>query len=311
MIIHPNSDVQSKNIGSNTHIWQYCVILPEVNIGSDCNICTNVFIENEVTVGNRVTIKSGVQLWRGITIEDDVFIGPNVTFSNDHFPRSKFHPKEYAKTLVCNGASIGSNATILPGLRIGKFAMVGAGCVVSKNVPDFAIVAGNPANIIGYVDINNINRVRVIQDKSKEEKILIHEIAGSFIYELPKIEDLRGNLSVVEFEKNIPFPVKRSFWIYNVPSNEVRGEHAHLECHQFIVCISGSFQLLIDNGLERKQLKLDSPTLGVHIPPKKWAIQYKYSKDAILLVFASHAYDDKDYIRDYDEFIKIVRLNKS
>lgn len=307
MNISSNSDVQSQNIGRNTQIWQYCVVLPRAIIGSDCNICNNVFIENDVIVGNRVTVKSGVQLWDGIEIEDDVFIGPNVTFSNDHFPRSKKRPKKFATTLVSEGASIGSNSTILPGLNIGKFSMVGAGSVVTKNVPDFAIVVGNPARIIGYVDVNNVQRVKEHPEKLLEEKKLVYELAGSFVHELPKIEDLRGNLSVIEFQKNLPFEVKRCFWIYGVPSSEVRGEHAHIECHQFIVCIAGSIQLLLDNGTKREQLKLDRSTLGVHIPPKNWAIQYQYSKDAVLLVFASHHYDEKDYIRDYDSFLKIIK----
>jgi acetyltransferase-like isoleucine patch superfamily enzyme len=283
------------------------VVLPRAIIGSDCNICNNVFIENDVIVGNRVTVKSGVQLWDGIEIEDDVFIGPNVTFSNDHFPRSKKRPKKFVTTLVSEGASIGSNSTILPGLNIGKFSMVGAGSVVTKNVPDFAIVVGNPARIIGYVDVNNVQRVKEHPEELLEEKKLVYELAGSFVHELPKIEDLRGNLSVIEFQKNLPFEVKRCFWIYGVPSSEVRGEHAHIECHQFIVCIAGSIQLLLDNGNKREQLKLDRSTLGVHIPPKNWAIQYQYSKDAVLLVFASHHYDEKDYIRDYDSFLKIIK----
>ena len=307
MKISKNSDVQSQNIGGNTQIWQYCVVLPGAIIGSDCNICNNVFIENDVIVGNRVTVKSGVQLWDGIEIEDDVFIGPNVTFSNDYFPRSKKPPKKFATTLVSEGASIGSNSTILPGLNIGKFSMVGAGSVVTKNVPDYAIVVGNPARIIGYVDINIVQRVKEHPDELLVEKKLVYELAGSFVHELPKIEDLRGNLSVVEFQRNLPFDVKRCFWIYGVPSSEVRGEHAHIECHQFIVCIAGSIQLLLDNGTKREQIKLDRCTLGVHIPPKNWAIQYQYSRDAVLLVFASHHYDEKDYIRDYDKFLKIIK----
>jgi len=310
MKYHPNSDVKSENIGVNTRIWQYCVVLPNAKIGSDCNLCANVFVENEVIIGNRVTVKSGVQLWDGVVIEDDVFIGPNVTFSNDHFPRSKKPPKEFSKTLICEGSSIGSNATILPGIKVGKFSMVGAGSVVTKNVPDFVIVVGNPAKIIGYVDVNNVQRIiespKEISKKVNSKKTF-YELAGSFVHELPKIEDLRGNLSVVEFQKNLPFEVKRCFWIYGVPSTEVRGEHAHFECHQFIVCIAGSIQLLLDNGTKREQLKLDRSTLGVHIPPKNWAIQYQYSKDAVLLVFASHHYDEKDYIRDYGSFLKIIK----
>ena len=146
--IHPLADVQSKNIGEGTRVWQFCVVLSGAKIGSQCNICAQVLIENDVVIGNNVTIKSGVQIWDGIEIEDDVFIGPNVTFANDLFPRSKIYPEKFLKTIIKSGASIGANATILPGLIVGAKSMVGAGSVVTKNVPAGAVVVGNPAKII-------------------------------------------------------------------------------------------------------------------------------------------------------------------
>lgn len=148
---HRSSDVQTKHIGQNTRIWQYVVILQGAAIGDDCNICSHCFIENDVLIGNRVTVKCGVQLWDGITLEDDVFIGPNVTFTNDKFPRSK-HYKKPAKTLVKRKASIGANATILCGIKIGENAMVAAGAVVTKDVPPNTVVAGNPAMILREVE---------------------------------------------------------------------------------------------------------------------------------------------------------------
>jgi UDP-2-acetamido-3-amino-2,3-dideoxy-glucuronate N-acetyltransferase len=147
---HLNSDVQSENIGEKTRIWQYVVILHNARIGADCNICSHVLIENNVIIGDRVTVKSGVQLWDGLRIENDVFIGPNVTFTNDPFPRSKQYPLAFPETTVKTGASIGGGATILPGITIGRSAMVGAGAVVTKSVPDNAVVVGNPARIIRY-----------------------------------------------------------------------------------------------------------------------------------------------------------------
>ena len=142
---HPLSEVQSSLIGENTKIWQYCVILKEAKIGKNCNICSHVFIENQVIIGNDVTVKSGVQIWDGIFIEDEVFIGPNVTFTNDPFPRSKSFLKEYPKTVIKKGSSIGAGAIILPGITIGEKAMIGAGSVVTKNVSDGTTVIGNPA----------------------------------------------------------------------------------------------------------------------------------------------------------------------
>ena len=142
------SDVQSTQIGENTNVWQFCVVLPNAVIGSNCNICSHCLIENDVLIGNNVTLKSGVQIWDGIEIQDNVFIGPNVTFTNDLNPRSKCYPEDFLKTKVCRGASIGANATILPGITIGEGAMVGAGSVVVKDVPANATVVGNPAKEI-------------------------------------------------------------------------------------------------------------------------------------------------------------------
>jgi acetyltransferase-like isoleucine patch superfamily enzyme len=148
--IHPLSDVKTTAIGQGTRVWQFCVVFEHAKIGSNCNICANVLIENQVVVGDNVTIKSGVQLWDGVTLENNVFIGPNVTFTNDAFPRSKVFT-EPLKTLIQEGASIGANSTILPGLIIGAGAMVGAGSVVTKNVVPGALVMGNPAKFIRLI----------------------------------------------------------------------------------------------------------------------------------------------------------------
>jgi UDP-2-acetamido-3-amino-2,3-dideoxy-glucuronate N-acetyltransferase len=146
--IHPLSDVQSKEIGDGTRVWQYCVIFPAAKIGKNCNICAQVLIEGDVVIGDNVTIKSGVQLWDGIRIENNVFIGPNATFTNDLFPRSKQYPNKFLQTIIKSGASIGANATILPGVVVGENAMVGAGAVVTRDVPPMATVVGNPAMVL-------------------------------------------------------------------------------------------------------------------------------------------------------------------
>jgi acetyltransferase-like isoleucine patch superfamily enzyme/RimJ/RimL family protein N-acetyltransferase len=150
-MIHPSADVQTPSIGENTLVWQYCVVLPNAVIGSNCNINCHVFVENEVIIGDNVTVKSGVQLWDGITLEDDVFVGPNVTFTNDAYPRSKHNQNKFLRTLIKKGASIGANATILSGLTIGSYSMVGAGAVVTRNVSDFELWVGNPARHAGFI----------------------------------------------------------------------------------------------------------------------------------------------------------------
>jgi len=146
------SDVQSEQIGEGTSVWQFVVILPGARIGRNCNLCSHVFIENDVVVGDNVTVKCGVQLWDGVTLEDEVFVGPNATFTNDPFPRSKIYPEKFGRTVVKRGASIGANATILPGITLGEGCLVGAGSVVTKDVPPGAVVAGNPARIIRHAD---------------------------------------------------------------------------------------------------------------------------------------------------------------
>lgn len=299
--IHPLSEVQTKKIGENTRIWQYVVVLPEATIGSDVNICANCLVENDVFIGDRVTIKSGVQIWDGLRIEDDVFVGPNATFANDHFPRSKKPPEQFLRTLIQKGASIGANATILPGITVGSGALVGAGSVVTRDVPANAIVAGNPATIMGYASSADatIKTSSVITDGG----LVATGVGGSSLYELPFIQDLRGNLSFAEFEKDLPFVVKRCFWVFDVPSKEVRGEHAHKECHQFLICVAGDVTVMLDDGNKRAEIKLDTPSRGLHIPPGVWGVQYKYSSDAVLVVLASHTYDPNDYIRDYADFL--------
>jgi UDP-2-acetamido-3-amino-2,3-dideoxy-glucuronate N-acetyltransferase len=302
--IHPQAICETQNVGDNTRVWAFAHLLPGARIGADCNICDHVFIENDVVVGSRVTIKCGVQLWDGIALEDDVFVGPNATFTNDPFPRSKRHLETFPRTLVQRGASIGANATILPGLTIGSHAMVGAGAVVIRSVPPNAIVVGNPARIVGYVDAGKSPPPR--KSTHGEDPIEKSRVSGVTLHRLPFVQDMRGNLTAGEFARAIPFTVKRYFMVFDVPSEEVRGEHAHRACQQFLTCPRGSVSVVVDDGTQREEFVLDSPNIGVYLPPMVWGIQYRYSRDAILLVFASEYYDPADYIRDYDTFLKEI-----
>jgi len=301
--IHPLAAIEpGVEIGEGTRVWQFCVILPGAVIGSDCNICAHTLIEGKVKIGSRVTVKSGVQLWDGIILEDDVFVGPNVTFTNDLFPRSRQRPEHYSNTIVHSKASIGANATILPGITIGRGAMIGAGAVVTREVPAHAIVKGNPARITGYVHDRTTVSAPVLKGELPKPKM-----SGIGVVHLVSASDLRGDLVVVELQKNIPFPVNRLFFVMNVPSHHVRGEHAHRECHQLLVCLQGSVSVTADNGQVREEYVLDRPEIGLHVYPMTWAAQYKYSPNAVLAVFASHSYDASDYIRDYEIFLAEVK----
>ncbi|GAB5517435.1 acyltransferase [Rhodopirellula baltica] len=155
--IHPLADCQSTHIGEGTRVWQFSVVLPGATIGNECNICSHCFVENDVVIGDRVTVKCGVQLWDGVRIEDDAFIGPNVTFTNDRFPRSRQYPESFASTIVKRGASIGGGATLLPGITVGQDAMVGAGSVVTSNVPPGSVVVGSPARVLRQVGNDSPN----------------------------------------------------------------------------------------------------------------------------------------------------------
>ena len=305
MFIHPKAIADSTEIGQGTKIWAFAHVLTGAVLGRDCNICDGVFIEGNTIIGDRVTIKCGVQVWSGVRLEDDVFIGPNATFTNDLFPRSKDHSKPILETRVCTGASIGANATILPGITIGRRAMVGAGAVVTKSVPPFAKVVGNPARIVGYAETGE--PIAAVQAAlSEQEGVRKLGVGAVTLHRFNAVEDLRGNLTVCEFEKELPFTPRRHFMVYGVPGKDVRGEHAHRVCHQFLIAAQGSVAMVADDGTMRKESLLDHPSKGFYLPPLTWGIQYKYSADAVLLVYASHTYDAADYIRDYDEFLTIV-----
>lgn len=297
--VHDQGICESDQIGEGTRIWAFSHVLPGARLGADVNVNDHVFIENDVIIGDRVTVKSGVQIWDGIRLENDVFVGPNVTFTNDHFPRSKQYPESFAVTTVHEGASIGGGAVILPGRTIGRRAMVGAGAVVTRDVPPYAIVAGNPARIVGYVD--DAHRGRRTPSSMAPEAGL----GPGTLIPVTMAQDLRGSLAALEFA-DLPFTPRRFFTVFAVPSADVRGQHAHHTCQQLLICLAGSVTCLVDDGHRRATYRLDSPAIGLYMPARTWGSQYAYSADAVLGVFASHPYDAADYIRDYEEFRRVV-----
>ena len=302
---HPQSLVEDGAVvGDGSRVWAFAHILPGAKIGEDCNICDHVFIENDVQIGDRVTVKCGVQLWNGIRLEDDVFVGPNATFTNDKSPRSKQYPEKFLETRVYKDASIGANATLLPGISIGSGAMVGAAAVVTGDVPPKAIVVGNPARIVGYVDTEE-KQASIPGNAGQLES---SKVNGVKLHRIQNVRDLRGDLTAIEWEKELPFTPKRAFFVYNVPNSSVRGEHAHKACHQFLLCVHGSLSVVVDDGHSREEFLLNEPHVGIYIPPRVWGIQYKYSSDAVLFVLASHEYDSADYLRNYEEYLSYLEI---
>ena len=288
---------ESTTIGEGTRVWAFAHVLPGAKIGRDVNLNDGVFVENDVTIGDRVTVKCGVQVWDGVHLADDVFVGPNVTFTNDPFPRSKQWPEKFSETRIDQGASIGGGAVILPGVTVGRRAMIGAGSVVTKSVPAYAVVLGNPARIVGYVDAND---ARTSPDRAVPDSPIAPPL-----YPLTMASDIRGSLTAVEFGE-LPFVPTRFFTVFDVPSKHVRGVHAHRTCEQPLVALAGSATCLVDDGHDRRTYVLDNPGVALHMPAMTWGAQYGYEPGTILGVFASRAYDSADYVRDYDEFVALV-----
>ena len=278
MLIHPQALCESDTIGDNTRISAFTHILRGARIGSDCDISDHVFVDSDVVVGDRVTVSCGVQLWNGLRVGDDVVIGPNVTFAYDKHPIARHEP-EKTLTHLGRGASIGGGVTIVTGRRVGARALVVAGSVVTHDVPAKAIVSGNPARIVGYVD--TMRPVKESHPLGRDVGAVIATgVQGVTLHRLLMVEDLRGNLSVGEFPGQIPFVPQRYFIVFDVPGKDVRGEHAHKQCHQFLVCVRGSMSVVVDDGRMSEEILLDGPNIGLYVPPMVWALQYKYRQMA-------------------------------
>jgi UDP-2-acetamido-3-amino-2,3-dideoxy-glucuronate N-acetyltransferase len=297
---HENALVETENIGQGTRIRAFAHVLPGAKIGCDCEISDHTFLEGGVILGDRVTVQCGVQLWNGVRIEDDVFIGPNATFAA-RFGEPNGATRSH--TVVKRGASIGANATILGGVTIEENVTVGAGTVVTRNVPRNAVVSGNPAVVVSYAGAPPMHLAGAPASTTAEPT----QVEGVVFHRLPLVDDPRGLLSFAEVARQVPFEVKRYFLVFQVPSEELRGEHAHRAQHQFLVCVHGRCAVVADDGIHRQEFFLDAPNLALYLPPMTWAVEYKYSRDAVLLALSSGEYDPADYIRDYAEFLALKR----
>lgn len=243
-------------------------------------------------------LMSGVYVEHGASIEANVILGPNVVVL--------CQDENNSGTQIMAGAVIGANSTILSGVTVGHNARVEPGTVVTRSVPPYAIVEGNPAHISGYVETYEANSgmQQVNNEVVVSPSVQKTNVKGVTLHQFRMVPDIRGNLSVGEFEREIPFTPKRYFLVFDVPSAETRGEHAHVKCEQFLVAVKGSVSIVTDDGVSRKEFLLNKPSMGLYLPAMIWGIQYKYSSDAVLMVFASDYYDNSDYIREYSEFKK-------
>lgn len=252
------------------------------------------------TVSSQAEIMAGAYIGPGVGVAEGASIGPNACLIGGASEAGEF-------TDVQGGAAVGGNATLLAGVRIGANARVAPGAVVTRSVPPYAIVQGNPARIVGYVnaasDDARVEATRMPDRPGAQPT----RVKGVTLHRFRHVPDLRGSLSVGEFDREIPFLPRRYFLVFDVPTAETRGEHAHLECHQFLISVSGKVSVVADDGVNREEFLLDRPNVGVYLPPMTWGIQYRYTPDAVLLVFASHYYAGEDYVRDYDRFLDLVR----
>jgi acetyltransferase-like isoleucine patch superfamily enzyme len=302
--IHAQALCETASVGTGTRVGAFSHILSGAVIGRDCNISECVFVESDVVLGDRVTLKNGVQLWNGLRLGDDVLIGPNATFAEDPTALTEASGGAPRLTIVENGAVLGAGCTITCGARIGRGAIVSAGSVVTRDVPPNTVVTGNPARITGYADTFHLGLDPPAAEL--DGPIQGSAVRGVRVHRLRLVHDMRGDLSVGEFDQDIPFEVARYFVVFNVPSSDLRGGHAHRVCRQFLVCVNGSCAVFVDDGTNRAEIALHEPNVGLFLPPMVWGTQHKFSADAVLLVFASHLYDPDDYIRDFDEFLSEV-----
>lgn len=301
-VVHPLGSCESSAVGVGTRLGAYTRVLEGAVLGAGCQLADHVHVARQVVVGARAVLEGGARLGAGVVLEDDVFVGPNAVLAPPLPARAGGLAEPAAATLVREGAVIGASAVVLAGVTVGRQAQVSAGAVVTRDVPPMAIVAGNPAAIVGYVD-SRLPAAGAAAPAGTYRKVP-SSVSGVSYHEFPVHEDLRGVLSVGEFERQVPFSPKRYFLVYDVPSAEVRGAHAHRECHQFLVCVRGAISVMADDGLHRQQWRLERPEQGLYLPPMVWAAQFAYTADAVLLVFASHLYDSAEYIRDYDAFLE-------
>jgi acetyltransferase-like isoleucine patch superfamily enzyme len=311
-LVHPRALCETERVGPGTRVLAFAHVREGAVLGRDVVIGDHAHVASDVVVGDRVVVGAGAQLWDGVRVEDDVLIGPQATLvSGQPSPAQGGRGGPGSHTIVCRGARVGANATILPGMTIGQDAVVGAGAVVTRSVPPHAVVTGNPARIRGYSGSRPPGATDAAPEPAAAEGSFPSRVRGVVLHRLPLRRDLRGSLTVAEFPGELPFAPKRWFAVFDVPGSEIRGEHAHRRCHLFLVCVRGACSVVVDDAERREEFRLDHPTLGLHLPPMVWGTQYKHTGDAVLLVFASEPYDPDDYIRDYQAFLDEARRSRS
>jgi UDP-2-acetamido-3-amino-2,3-dideoxy-glucuronate N-acetyltransferase len=303
--IDPSAHFEGESLGAGSRVLAYVRVAPGVAIGRNCVLHEYAVLIGAVTLEDDVAVQTGAQLLGPVRVEEGVTVGAGAVVGEAP-PSGENHDRQAGEIVVRRFASIGANVTVVRGVAVGRRAVVEPGSVVTQNVPANAVVSGNPATIVAYVDSGQEPSAgEVVSPASVGPAITDTRVPGVTIHRLAYARDLRGSLTAAEFS-SLPFSPRRLFTVYDVPSESVRGAHAHRTCAQFLVCTLGAVSCLVDDGSAREEIRLARPDIGLHIPPMIWGTQWKYSRDAVLLVLASHPYDAADYIRDYEEFLEAL-----
>lgn len=292
-VIHPTALCDGAAIGAGSRVEAFATVDPSAVVGQRCTIGQSASVGPGVTLGDGARVHAGARLVANVTLAEGVVIFENAVLGGD------------APTAIGRDASIGANATIRAGAGVGQGAVIEPGAVVADPVPANAVVSGDRALIVGYV----ANDPAPGPDVPPSVDVLTHvedtRVPGVRLHPITSVTDMRGNLVAADFSE-VPFVPQRVFAVFGVSSEFIRGSHAHRRCEQFLICVTGSIRCLVDDGDARDEVSLDEAHRGLHMPAMIWGTQYKYTRDALLLVLASEPYDADDYIRDYDEFLRLA-----
>lgn len=309
-LIHPHALVETLEIGAGTSVGAFAHLSRGARLGANCIVSDAVIVASGAVVGDRCTVESGVQLWERVILEDGVFVGANATFVREPTAAVVEPGNADSITLVRAGAWIGANATIFAGVTVGEGARIDPGAVVTRDVPPGAHMIGNPAMVRGWVDAKQLRyeRRQAVRTVVPSAKLPLPDltVGAARLVRMPLLTDSRGTLSFGQTGDHLPFVPQRYFLITDVPAGSLRGEHAHRTLEQFLVCVHDSCRLVIEDGSRREEIVLDSPSVGVHLPPMVWATIVHDSPQTTIMVLASAGYVESDYIRNYDEFLRLA-----
>jgi acetyltransferase-like isoleucine patch superfamily enzyme len=304
-MVHPSAVVEDgAAIGAGATVGPHAQVECEAVLEPGAQLGANTVVRSGAHIGTASLLGPGVFVDRGCAIGADARVGPGAALLSSPIGSGVAEPKPSA---LADDVAIGANATVLAGVCVAAHAVVGPGAVVEHDVPPYAIAEGVPAHIVGYRSSQQHHAERRLRASELEDEHLPAKLGRATLRRHPRVDDLRGSLTFAEVGAGLPFEPKRYFTVFGVPSREVRGEHAHRQLEELLVCVHGECTVMVNDGVERAEVVLDRPDVSLHLPAMIWTAQFAYSPDAVLLALCSAVYDAGDYIRSYDEFEGLVR----